>query len=166
MIIGAVVSAVISVASSSMPDFRSVERNFQRNGEDFVIVRDFLAAQHHTRIQVLRNDRRNVEMILGHSRMLGGESMAQIDDEVVLASLNTLHWHGYRWIYRLDCRIFFVRRDSFYAHSGIVYFMDGNAPPEDIRLTLYMTEVVPLHESGWYFYVVDIEWFFEESLHQ
>jgi hypothetical protein len=80
-----------------------------------------------------------------------------INDKDVVGALNVLFKQKYHIIGKSGNGISFLRWSNLDAGRGIVYSLDGSAPDESSLP--FLTEIKPLSEEGWYFYVEDFnEW--------
>jgi len=148
VLIGAVFGAVIYMLFLTAPSFERLERNLDRSYEHMAIVRDFLAEQEGYSRIVLRER----SMFRSHYGVMGGSSSAPVEDEDVIAAMNTLRRRGFRYIERRYYGILFRRWNSLtdWGRSrGIVYIMEDDWVNISRRY-LYIMEIEPLARERWY----------------
>lgn len=135
------------------PDVESVEEHFRSNQEDIQIVVDFLVSMEHPSVYINTTD----------STVLVDLERIEIEDEKVNAAIKQL----------LEDSIFDTKQYYNFADKtrnaihfglwcsaqgvecGVAYSING----EDLPLSQFCTEIVPLSEPGWYYYVDDYnEW--------
>ena len=144
------------------PGQRFMERQFQINKDELIIVRDFIASSEFESISIQRPPadprvrifRRPVfdgpfEMSAGL-----GYGRIPIENKEVLEALHSLFHRGFPMVSGGggDGNIVFLRWRFFSEGRGIVYSLDGSTPEESRGLT-YLVEIEPMSEEGWYFYV-------------
>jgi hypothetical protein len=88
------------------------------------------------------------------------EEAASIEEPQVTDAINTLYGKGYRVINKNGNTIHFQRSTRLMDfESGIAYSIDGSEP----RLT-FLTKLVSLSESNWYYYEADFNEFKRREL--
>ena len=118
-----------------------VVRDFGRNQEELMIVRDYLVGLGYEFITIRPNR----------------ETGPQISDPRADAAVDTLFERGYRIISKRANGLVFTRWSNTDRAVGVVYSMDGNAVGEDVLN--FLTQIEPLDEEGWFFFVDDFnEW--------
>lgn len=128
----------------SPPSAEDVVTKFQNNYEVIITVTNFLAQSEYKNIYI--NDT--------SGDMAVGISHASISDSSVTDAIRQLHGKGYTIIIRTGNTIYFQQWTRFMgAGCGIAYSIDHNLEP---RME-YLTELKPLSQSGWYYYVEDYE---------
>ena len=128
----------------SPPSIEDVETKFLDNYEDIMTVTNFLAQSEYRSIYI--HDTSGI--------MAVGTSHIPISDSSVTNAIQRLHTKGYTIIIRTGNTIYFQQWTRLMdAGCGIAYSINHNRQPE----IQYLTELIPLSQSGWYYYVDDYE---------
>ena len=131
------------------PGIRYMERQFQRNKEELTIVRDFIFSLDFESVSIwnpFRDEASEMFVGLEYGRI-------PINDEKALRAIRVLFRRGFRSIEKRDNGISFLRWATLDHGRGIVYSIDGETPGE--AAIHFLTEIEPLSEKGWYFYIDD-----------
>ena len=134
--------------SSEPPDVASVEEHFQNNQEDIQTVVDF----------IINSEYSSVSIDTADGMMFADLKMVEIENEGVNSAIKRLLGHRlggsrqYYSIYRsMNTIEFFQWKNTHDCGCGVAYSISGKIPP----IIQYCTELVPLSEEGWYYYVDD-----------
>lgn len=133
---------------SSPPDVATVEAHFQDNYEDIQIVVDFMVNTEYRTIDIDTADR----------TMLADLERVEIANVAVNGAVERLLgesiWDNkqYDYIYKSGNTIIFPQWDGAQdIGCGIAYSINETDHPR----IQYCTELVPLSQTGWYYYVDD-----------
>ncbi len=152
-----VVTLLIAITLSSCAKFMSpptvqeVESKFNQNREDIMIVTNYLAESEYGRIY-LHDTSGNMSV---------GTSNISISDQIVIDSIKRLSLKGYTVIIKDGNTIHFQQWTRFTdAGCGIAYSINKTSAP---RIE-FLTQLEPLSEEGWYYYVDDYaQWRVEQG---
>lgn len=140
--------AFLSGCSSKPPDVASVEEHFRNNQEDILTVVDFIINSEYSSISIDTAD----------GTMFADLETVKIENEDVNNAIKRLLGHTlgnsrqYYSIYRsINTIILHQWKNTHDCGCGIAYSISGEFPP----IIQYCTELVPLSEEGWYYYVDD-----------
>ena len=140
--------AILTGYSSEPPDVASVEEHFRNNQEDIQIVVDFIINTEYSSISINTAD----------GTMLADLKTVQIENEDVNSAIKRLLGNTpgdskqYYSIYKSLNTIDFSQWSGPHDNGcGVAYSLSGEFPP----IIQYCTELVPLTEEGWYYYIDD-----------
>lgn len=132
---------------STPPDVTQIEEQFSANYEDIKTVSDFL----------INSGFKSIQISSSNGEMLGNHEEHAITDKSVIGALENLE-NIYKSISisKYNTTIEFVLWTRFRdVGCGVAYSSIENILPG----VDYCTELVPLSEPGWYYYVADYnEW--------
>lgn len=148
LLLVASVCAVLISCSSAIPDVKAVESHFQNNYEDIQIVVDFITNLEYSSVDISSAD----------GTMLADLETMKIEDENVNSAVKRLlgtplaKERQYYSVYKSGNTIEFCQWSSPHdIGCGIAYSINETYTPR----IQYCTELVPLSQSGWYYYVDD-----------
>ena len=156
-----VIGGLFLLSYTRSPSLRNMERDFNRNREHIMVIVDYLLELGYEVIIFSARDFSN-DPIFADSRhrgiMLVGTDNSvrtmRVEDEGVWEALATLSESGYSSISKRAGAISFQRWTRLFdAGWGAVYSVNGLTPGEDSLM--FLIEIVPLSEEGWYFYSED-----------
>lgn len=127
-----------------LPDAASIQDKFDRNEENITLVTEYLLALSYPDAWIHEPNRTFFSEFEWHT----------IEDEKVCEAIETLWKNGISNIYKEtdDNSVSFVMWSSFQEiDCGVAFSMDGINSPS----VQFMTQVEPLTQSGWYYYVAD-----------
>ena len=140
---------LVALLDARIPRIDYMERQLQRNKEELVMVVDFITALDFEMVSIQRPFEARVSDMFVGSRY----GRIPIDDERYLVVIQNLFNRGFRVISKDEKAVSFLRWSTRNHGRGIVYSLDGTTPDEE-SLT-FLTEIEPLTEDRWYFYVED-----------
>lgn len=139
---------ILTSCSPEPPDVASVEEHFRNNQEDIQTVVDFIINLEYSSISIDTAD----------GTMLADLETVEIEDEDVNNAIKRLlgrtlgnssqYYSIYRSLNTIDFSQWSSPQD---IGCGVAYSISGEFPP----IIQYCTELVPLSEEGWYYYVDD-----------
>lgn len=139
---------ILTGCFSEPPDVASVEEHFRNNQEDIQTVVDF----------IINSEFSSVSISTADGTMLADLERVEIENEDVNSAIKRLLGHKpgdrrqYYSIYRsLNTIEFSQWSNSHDIGCGLAYSISGEFPP----IIQYCTELVPLTEEGWYYYIDD-----------
>lgn len=155
LVIALILVIAISCIRVIMRDpLEKVGKKLQSNREELYVVKDYLLECDFDSVIIWSQNvsEENVEMATGREA-----GMVPIDNEEAEEAVRRLFRRGYRIIGKRNGGVYFLDWAILNAGSGIVYSANGNVPDESILQ--FITEVVPLKEDKWYYYLEDFdEW--------
>lgn len=131
------------IFNPAAPGQDKMEKEFQKDVESFIIVRDYITASEYSHI-VIRGVSEPDVMITSI------DGRVKIENQEVVEAVRTLDSCGYSYISGGSNFITFLRWNTESASRGIIYMTDGSFPKE--APVTYITKVVPLSKEGWYYY--------------
>lgn len=142
--------AWIAIASLALPDANKMEKYFERDKADFVLIIEYFIQSDYSDIII---DKTNFkEGIISTGTNMRGK---KIEDNAVVKAIERLFKRGYRKIGIYNNTIYFVKRIMFEEERGIAYSING----EDKPIVEFLTKLDPLSQDGWYYYEADYnEW--------
>lgn len=137
------IMTVCAGCQSTPPTVEAVEQRFTENYADILTIVSFMVNSGHEDIYIKDCS----------GKMYVDFEWINIADSSVNASIDNLLGAGlYQRIDKSGNTICFEQWDGLQdIGCGIAYSINGNDPPE----VQFMTELVPLSQDGWYYYVDD-----------
>ena len=129
------------------PDVTQIEEQFNIGYNDINTITNFLVNDSHKTIYIYDAD----------GEMLADIEWKKIKDQSVVDALKNFEdTYEFISISKEGNTIAFMMWKTFQEiDCGVAYSISGYAPPK----VIYCTELVPLSEAGWYYYVADYnEW--------
>lgn len=143
----AFVSPFLGSDGISMPSEKKLEQYYNENYNDFLNISDYLIDLKYSYIRIddVTYDGENIICYENNK-----EIIYEIQNDVVLRSINKLYENGYIHIIKENGDISFVRWTSLDSSTGILYTFDAtlkqkNDTTKDMQLT-------SLSKSNWYIY--------------
>ena len=157
IIIPIILVDIVMPLVTSRPNLNRMENDFQVNRNELYAVVEYLRESGYAMIGISRSDMESNEFA-GVKMYTGLETgHVLVSDEEVAESIRILFCQGYRVIGKRGEGIFFMRWSTRERGRGIVYSINRTTPDES--MITFLTELEPLTEDGWYFYVDDFnEW--------
>jgi len=129
------------------PSHSRIERDFQRDREQLIIVRDFLIESEIGDIHI--NSDSAVDWLFSEME----QGRISTEHETALEIIHQFSQRRSGVISRRDNVIIFQRWSSLDAGRGIAYSIDGSVP--DNSTITFLVQIEPLSEEGWFFYIDD-----------
>jgi len=142
------------------PNLRQVERTFEANREEFLIISEYFLNfdfdSFGVSSQSVFDFSRYNDAFIELSVWLEDDNIV-VNDEAVSYAIQRIFDIGYRGIWQSGSGIIFTRWSMKDNARGIIYSIDGRTPDED--MILFLTELHPLSEENWFFFVENFsEW--------
>ena len=132
-----------------MPSKEAMEKNFAKNKTEILLVTDYIDSLEYDSVRIT-ND--TVVSAWGHKSGVGSEDI-EIDDEKIIGLFTQLFQKGgYKIISAKKDFVEFQKWATRDKDCGIVYSFSGEKPNIE-----FLTELSPLSEQGWYYYVSDFD---------
>jgi len=134
-----------------VPGRARMERNFQRHNESIIMIKNYITEQGHDNILVWDRHAEAGVLSLG----LGYDPIPVSDEDVLGAIRLLFERRRVNVIVRRGNNIIFQMWSTRNHGRGIVYSIDGSVPAPSSGLQ-YLTEIEPLSEEAWFFYVENV----------
>lgn len=138
--------SLIGGAFSPAFNKKSMEKDFQKNKEAIVVVKDYMANSNYNELYI------SPSMTNGKISISG--ETTKITDTNVVKAINKLKSRGYHVIVKDNNTIYFQRWSNLDNGRGIAYSITDDLPELQ-----FLTKLEPLSEVHWYYYEEDFnEW--------
>jgi hypothetical protein len=143
---------------SSSPSLTRMAEHFHADREELQIIVNYLIGTEYSTVRIWETDIRDIDDPANVPMFVSSSRRTVSDEYVGEAILHLIQQEGYRGIRKIDGVITFQRWSNLDAGRGIAYSIDGSTPNNE-DIFPFLTELEPLPEDGWYFYVDDFnEW--------
>ena len=130
------------------PDISEAQKVFQECYDDIQIVVDFLVSSEHGEIIIDADSRTSFKDVDGYH----SESVELVLDTKTEEAVKRLLNGEYEKIIKWENTIQIIQWHRFTGIGcGVAYTINGQDSPE----IQFVTELIPMKEDGWYYYVVD-----------
>jgi hypothetical protein len=134
-----------------MPSKDAIEKSYEQNKADLLIVAEYVKSMEYDSIYISSNDG---TVFVSDSQTGSVGTNIEIDDPMVTSAANHL-FQASRYNMISAVKNEFIAFQTWSTRDkgcGIAYSLNGNEPAIE-----FLTELAPLSELGWYYYVSDFD---------
>ena len=145
--------ALSSQSALRAPTFQQTERFFEENKEKFIIIAEYLTNLELYNIGVSWDSPGIVETTSNYVQLsiFREPERITVSNENASEAIHALFGASYNGIWKYEHGITFTRWFMRDHSRGIVYSIDGRIPDSDT--ILFLTELHPLSEENWFFFI-------------